>query len=69
LIIKLVFKKNANFFDENWEKSQKFVIITSTPAVAKRKINDKINEESKDHGTTQPQDLAIVKKSTSEANF
>jgi hypothetical protein len=27
----LVFKKNANFFAENWEKSQKIVIITSTP--------------------------------------
>jgi hypothetical protein len=27
----LVFKKNANFFDENCRKSQKFVIITSTP--------------------------------------
>jgi hypothetical protein len=30
-IITLVFKKNANFFAENWEKSQKIVIITSTP--------------------------------------
>jgi hypothetical protein len=27
----LVFEKNANFFAENWEKSQKIVIITSTP--------------------------------------
>jgi hypothetical protein len=27
----LVFEKNANFFDKNWEKSQIFVIITSTP--------------------------------------
>jgi hypothetical protein len=24
-------KKNANFFTENWRKSQKIVIITSTP--------------------------------------
>jgi hypothetical protein len=31
LIITLVFKKNAIFFAENWEKSQKIVIITSTP--------------------------------------
>jgi hypothetical protein len=31
LIITLVFKKNANFFAENWEKSLKIVIITSTP--------------------------------------
>jgi hypothetical protein len=30
LIITSVFKKNANFFAENWEKSQKIVIITST---------------------------------------
>jgi hypothetical protein len=30
MIITLVFKKNANFFAENEEKSQKFVIITST---------------------------------------
>jgi hypothetical protein len=31
LIITLVFKKNANFFAENWKKSPKIVIITSTP--------------------------------------
>jgi hypothetical protein len=31
LIITLVFEKNANFFAENWQKSQKIVIITSTP--------------------------------------
>jgi hypothetical protein len=31
LIIALVFEKNANFFAENWQKSQKIVIITSTP--------------------------------------
>jgi hypothetical protein len=33
LIITLAFEKNANFFAENWEKSQKIVIITSTPGV------------------------------------
>jgi hypothetical protein len=27
----MVFEKNANFFAENWQKSQKIVIITSTP--------------------------------------
>jgi hypothetical protein len=27
----LVFKKNANFFADNWGKSLKIVIITSTP--------------------------------------
>jgi hypothetical protein len=30
-IITLVSEKNANFFAENWQKSQKIVIITSTP--------------------------------------
>jgi hypothetical protein len=33
LIITLVFEKNANFFAENWQKSQKIVIITSTPVL------------------------------------
>jgi hypothetical protein len=32
LSITLVFEKNAKFFDENWQKSRKIVIITSTPA-------------------------------------
>jgi hypothetical protein len=31
LIITLVFEKNAYFFAENCRKSQKIVIITSTP--------------------------------------
>jgi hypothetical protein len=31
LIITLDFEKNAIFFAENWQKSQKIVIITSTP--------------------------------------
>jgi hypothetical protein len=30
-IITLVFEKNANSFAENWQKSQKIVIITSIP--------------------------------------
>jgi hypothetical protein len=34
MIITLVFKKNANFCTENWEKSQKIVIITLTPGFA-----------------------------------
>jgi hypothetical protein len=29
-LITLVFEKNANFFAEKWQKSQKIVIITST---------------------------------------
>jgi hypothetical protein len=35
LIITLVFEKNANFFVENGRKSQKNVIITSTPGSLK----------------------------------
>jgi hypothetical protein len=31
LIITLDFDKNANYFAENWLKSQKIVIIASTP--------------------------------------
>jgi hypothetical protein len=31
LILTLVIEKNANFFVENCQKSQKIVIITSTP--------------------------------------
>jgi biotin transporter BioY len=31
LLISLVLKKNANFVAENWVKSLKIVIITSTP--------------------------------------
>jgi hypothetical protein len=27
----MVLEKNANFFAENWKKSQKIVIIASTP--------------------------------------
>jgi hypothetical protein len=34
MIITLVFEKNANFFAENCRKSQKIVIITSTPGHA-----------------------------------
>jgi hypothetical protein len=33
LIITLVFEKNAIFFAENWQKSQKNVITISTPAL------------------------------------
>jgi hypothetical protein len=33
LIITLVFVKNVNIFAENWQKSQKIVIITSTPGL------------------------------------
>jgi hypothetical protein len=33
MIITLVFEKNANFFAENCQKSQKIVIITSVPGL------------------------------------
>jgi hypothetical protein len=36
LIITLVFEKNADFFAENCQKSQKIVIITSVPGIKKR---------------------------------
>jgi hypothetical protein len=36
LIITLVFEKNANYFAENCQKSQKIVIITSTPGQGHR---------------------------------
>jgi hypothetical protein len=35
VIITLVFEKNVIFFAENWQNSQKIVIITSTPDWAK----------------------------------
>jgi hypothetical protein len=43
LIITLVFEKNANFFAENCRKSQKIVIITSTPDEPVKKIRPKIS--------------------------
>jgi hypothetical protein len=33
MIITLVLEKDANFFAENGQKSQKIVIVTSTPGV------------------------------------
>jgi hypothetical protein len=38
LIITLVFEKNANLFAENWQKSQKIEIITSTADDFMKKI-------------------------------
>jgi hypothetical protein len=35
VIITFVFEKNANFFTENWQKSQKIVTITSTLGAVK----------------------------------
>jgi hypothetical protein len=37
LIITLVFDKNANFFAENWRKSQKIAIVTSIPGHSGRR--------------------------------
>jgi hypothetical protein len=43
LIITLVFEKNANFFAQNCQKSQKIVIITSVPDSAKiRSMGDSL---------------------------
>jgi hypothetical protein len=39
LIITLVFEKNANFFAENYRKSQKIVIITSTLGRGRRALH------------------------------
>jgi hypothetical protein len=39
----LVFKKNAKLFAENWEKSQKIVIITSTPALKRPVLKTKLS--------------------------
>jgi hypothetical protein len=39
LIITLVFEKNTNFFAENCKKSQKNVIITSTPGHSDYKLH------------------------------
>jgi hypothetical protein len=33
------FEKNANFFVESWQKSQKIVILTSTPAIKLKGLN------------------------------
>jgi hypothetical protein len=43
-IITLVFEKNANFFAENCLKSQKIVIITSTPGILKFRKNEIFDE-------------------------
>jgi hypothetical protein len=38
--VTLVFDKNANFFAENCQKSQKIVIITSTPAANRQQVSE-----------------------------
>jgi hypothetical protein len=48
LIITLVFEKNANFFAENWQKSPKIVIITSTPGAPVNLASNRL-EEGKKH--------------------
>jgi hypothetical protein len=40
LITTLVFEKNANFFAENYQKSEKIVIITSVPGQDTRKAEN-----------------------------
>jgi hypothetical protein len=34
----MVFEENDNFFAENWQKSPKIVIITSTPGLHQQQI-------------------------------
>jgi hypothetical protein len=43
-IITLIFEKNANFFTENCRKSQKIVIITSSPDLRVHAVNLKTLE-------------------------
>jgi hypothetical protein len=38
LIITFFFEKNANFFTENCQKSQKIVIMASTPGLHRRRF-------------------------------
>jgi hypothetical protein len=59
-IITLVFKKNANFFAENWQKSQKIVIITSTP-VFSVKINMYIHNFCRLKNVAQKFGIALCK--------
>jgi hypothetical protein len=49
MIITLAFEKNANYFAENWQKSQKIVIITSVPGL--QESDEKINENQKISGS------------------
>jgi hydrogenase maturation factor len=39
VISTLAVEKNANFFVENWQKSQKIVIATSTPGLCFKRRN------------------------------
>jgi hypothetical protein len=55
LIVTLVFKKNANFFAENWRKSQKIVIITSVPGYRVLDFYRKITQVKT--GLTKPDHL------------
>jgi hypothetical protein len=50
LIITLVFEKNAKFFAENRQKSQKIVIITSTPGHSDRKVTKTARDSDSDNG-------------------
>jgi hypothetical protein len=56
LIITLVFEKNANFFDENCRKSQKIVIITSTPGGGDHHREARV---APDHSQGRPDHLGL----------
>jgi hypothetical protein len=49
----LVFEKYANFVAQNWQKSQKIVIITSTPGTDCREIFSSKKMEKKMAPSTQ----------------
>jgi hypothetical protein len=52
----LVFEKSANFFAENWQKSQKIVVTTLTPVYTN-------NEKSvARHGATTVESFLIVSR-------
>jgi hypothetical protein len=46
----LVFEKSANFFADNCRRSQKIVIITSTPGHPDRHLQRPVGEPLVDHG-------------------
>jgi hypothetical protein len=61
-VITLVFEKNANFFAENWQKSQKIVIMTTTPCLCKPPltfVNSLVHMERRGAGKKLVADLAL----------
>jgi hypothetical protein len=65
VIITLVFEKNANLFAENWQKSPKIVIITSTPDLGPVLPPGAADRKPSADGSAVP--LAVVVDSLGEA--